>query len=88
MECGQLPENRLSYCKFIVWIGRQAPSLGQVALLLVTTQIYKNGDFEPCYSFHSEKSTASAARVSPAAIRIHCLKSFDSGLQLINASLI
>ena len=35
MECGQLSENHLSlprtYCKFIMWIGQQAPSL---ALLL------------------------------------------------------
>ena len=36
-----------------MWIGRQAHSLGRVALLLVTTQIYKNGDFKPRCPFHS-----------------------------------
>ena len=41
------------YCKFIVWIGQQAPSLGEVALLLLaTTQIYKNGDYESRCPFH------------------------------------
>ena len=34
-------------------IGQQAPSLGQVVLLLLaTTQIYKNGDYEPHCPFH------------------------------------
>ena len=36
-------------CKFIVWIGQQAPSL---VLLLATTQIYKNGDYELCFLFY------------------------------------
>ena len=78
------------YCKFIVWIGRQAPSLGQVVLLVLTiTQIYKNGDYEPRCPFHGATvSTGSAARVSPAAIRIHSLKNLNSELQLINTSLV
>ena len=41
------------YCKFIVWIGRQAPFQGRVAVLFATTKIYKNGDFEPRRPFHS-----------------------------------
>ena len=42
-----------TYCKFIMWIGQQAPSLGLVVfLLLVTTHIYKHGDYEPCCPFH------------------------------------
>ena len=74
-----------------MWIVRLAPSLGQVVfLLLATTQIYKNGDYEPHCTFHSAQyaSTGSAARVSPAAIRIHSLKNFDSELQLINTGLV
>ena len=36
-----------------MWIGQQAPSLGQVVLLLLaTTQIYKKGDYEPYCPFH------------------------------------
>ena len=77
------------YYKFIVWIYRQAP-LGRVVLLLVaTTQIYKNGDYEPRCPFHGATvSTGSAAQVSPATIRIHRLKNVDSELQLINADLV
>ena len=33
-----------TYCKFIMWIGQQAPFLGQVVLLLATTHIYKCSD--------------------------------------------
>ena len=34
-------------------IGRQAPSLGQIVLLLLAiTQIYKNGDYEPHCPLH------------------------------------
>ena len=78
------------YCKFIVWIGRQAPSLGQIVLLvLATTHIYKNRDYEPCYPFHGATvSTGSAARASPAAIRIYSLRNLDSEPRLINAGLI
>ena len=36
-----------------MWIGWQVPSLGQfVLLLLVTTQIYKNDDYDPLCPFH------------------------------------
>ena len=36
-----------------MWVGPQAPSLGQVVLLLlVTTQIHKNVDYELCCPFH------------------------------------
>ena len=36
-----------------MWIGWQAPSLGQVVLLLLaTTQIYKMVAKELCYPFH------------------------------------
>ena len=42
-----------TYCKFIMWIGQQAPSLGQVVLLLlVTTHIYKCSDYKPHCPFH------------------------------------
>ena len=73
-----------------MWIGWQAPSLGGVVLLLLaTTQIYKNGDYKSCCLFHGATvSTRSAARVSPAATRIHSLKNLDSELQLINAGLV
>ena len=71
-----------------MWIGRQAPSLGQVVLLvLATTQ--KNGDYKPHCPFHGATvSTGSAAQVSPASIRIYSLKNLDSELQLINADLV
>ena len=37
----------VTYYKFIVWIVRLAPSLGQVNfLLLATTHIYKYGDYD------------------------------------------
>ena len=41
-----------TYCKFIVWIGQQASSLGPVILFLVSTQIYKNSDYEPHCPFY------------------------------------
>ena len=40
------------YGKFIVWINRQAPSLGRIVLLLAATQIYKHSDYKQCYPFH------------------------------------
>ena len=69
-----------------MWIGWKAPSLVQVILLLLaTTQIYKNGNYEPHCPFHGATvSTGSAPQVSPATIRIHSLKNLDSKLQLIN----
>ena len=71
-----------------MWIGWQAPSLGQVVLLvLATTQ--RNGDYKPHYPFHGATvSTGSAAQVSPAAIRIRSLINLDSELQLIKAGLV
>ena len=46
-------------CNFIVWIGWQAPSPGQVVqLLLATTQTYKHGDHEPCCQFHGAQYQA------------------------------
>ena len=73
-----------------MWIGWQAPSLGLIVLrVLVTTQIYKNHDYELCCPFHVVTvSTGSAAQVSPAAIRIHSLTNLDSELRLINAGLV
>ena len=70
-----------------MWIVHLAPSLRQVVfLLLATTQVYKNDDYEQCCPFHgTQLSTGSIARVSPAAIRIHSLKNFDAEFQLINA---
>ena len=41
------------YYKFIMWIGRQALCLKQIVLLLlVATQIYKHGGYEPHCLFH------------------------------------
>ena len=69
-----------AYCKFIMRIGQQVRSLGWVVLLLATTQIYKNSDYEP------RCSTGSAAWVSPAAIRILNRKTLIQNF--INAGLI
>ena len=72
-----------------MWIVQLASSIGRVVfLLLATTQVYKNDDYEPHCPFHdTQLSTGSIARVSLAFIRIHSLKNFDSEFQLINASL-
>ena len=60
-----------------------------VLAILLTTQIYKHGDYEPHYSFSwCTVSSASATQVSPGTIRIHHLKTFDSELQIINVALI
>ena len=79
-----------TYCKYIVWIGRQPPSLGRVVLLLATTQICKHSVYKPrCLAISwCTVSTRFATWVSPASIRIHYLKNFDSELVLINAGLI
>ena len=47
----------LYHCKSIVWIDQQAPSPGQVVLLLLaTTQVYKLGDHKPHCQFHGVAS--------------------------------
>ena len=73
-----------------MWIGQQAPLQRGVLLLLVTTQIYKQGDYEPCYPFHGAQYLLdlSGTLVLSAAIRIHHLKIFDSELQVINADVV
>ena len=73
-------ESFITYCKFIVWIGRQAPSLQLVVLLLLAiTRFYKHSDYEQHCPFNGTQSTRSAMQVSPAAIRIYCPKT-DSEL--------
>ena len=52
-DCGPQSENPLSLPLQIHHVDWQAPSTGQVVLLLlVTTLIYKHGDHEPCCPFH------------------------------------
>ena len=41
-----------TYCKFIMWIGQQVPSLGQVVLNYWRPHIYKCSDYKPHCPFH------------------------------------
>ena len=53
MEYGRELFITATYCKFIVSIVWLASSLGRVVfLLLATTQIYKNSDYESRCPFH------------------------------------
>ena len=74
-------------------IGWQAPSLGQVVLLvlLATTQVYKHGDYKPRCPFHGAPHGAQYLsdllhKYRVVAIRINHPKKFNSELTSTNKS--
>ena len=70
-------------------IGQQAFCLGRVVLLLATTRIYKNGDYELQRPFHGAQNLLDLLHeCRQLPLEFIAQKNFDSELQQINAGLV